>query len=915
MLHLHIFTHEKHNREPLENNALVVLQHQKRCINLNNKYMKQKIFTFLLLACSFLAIRAQETSGEVLVNLWNEEVVFGNDWKANVTLDAAVFSNAAAGDDIVVSVSAISADVNWPQVMLNSNTSGWPQFEGVSPAQLKNLTAPTSVRFTITETMLDTIQASGLKVRGIGFTLSGIDLAKKVQPTVDVTLNLWKGETVCTDDWQGYEILEASSFTNAEVGNEIIVSVSAISETCQWPQVMLNDRDWKQLVDTEAFLLGNTAPTEARFTITENMLAEIKERGMVVKGCGFTMTSIDLFKKVETGGDEEKGDAVNTIWTGNEVISWSAPNNNSVRIDKSKFAEAEVGFKLRMNFTNLQKSAQGQLNDGNWQKIDNVSPLSGTYFEFDITEEILAKLQESGAVISGIGFTLTSVDIINPAKMYNIVLEYDRDDIRAWEPGETPVLHVSLTSLEAQDVTTTVRLSLMTDAYVYFKDYSKEVTLKPGEKQTVAMEMELTPGFYRMTANANLTDICSYVIGYDPTGIVSESTAEDDFWTFWDNALAELKGIDPQYTFVKKMEDKCTENRDVWEISMKSVPDVRGGEPVTIRAYYAEPKKDGKYPAIINFQGTDGGTSTPWCMGGDDNPEWCELILSTRGQMLCNRQPYEADNVYGKDPETGKTDYYAYEFGDTASHYYRGAYIDCVRAIDFLVSREKVSAKNIFAAGGSQGGSFTYAAAALGEGRIRAAAPSITGHADFVDDMKIVGWPANVFKQCQEELGITDEEMYWFLSYFDVMNFAERITCPVTTNFSLQDTTDPPHVNIAPYNLLENVDEADKEYSINPFKGHSAADNWKETYMKFFKRYIDLDEQPSSITEELQSNNVSVTTSGMNILVNGAKKNTEVKIYTAEGTMLKTSTDNIIPMEQHGFYIVTANNNSYKIIL
>ena len=103
--------------------------------------------------------------------------------------------------------------------------------------------------------------------------------------------------------------------------------------------------------------------------------------------------------------------------------------------------------------------------------------------------------------------------------------------------------------------------------------------------------------------------------------------------------------------------------------------------------------------------------------------------------MLCNREPYMADNVYGRDPETGKTDYYAYEFGDTASHYYRGAYIDCVRAIDFLMTREKVSTKNIFAAGGSQGGSFTYAAAALGQGRIRAAAPSITGHADFVDDM------------------------------------------------------------------------------------------------------------------------------------------------------------------------------------
>ncbi len=871
--------------------------------------MKQKIITFLLLACSFFALKAQESgNNEVLINLWSgEELVFGSDWSANVILDAAAFSNAAVGDEIVVSVSAISSEVSWPQVMLNQHISGWPQFDDVDPFQLKNLTAPTEARFTITEAMLTSIQADGLIVRGIGFTLSSIDLAKEIQPTVDVTLNLWEGEQVCTDDWQGYVILDAASFANAEVGNEIIVAVSAISETCQWPQVMLNDRSWQTLVDTEAFQLSDlTAPTEARFTITEAMLAEIQANGMVVKGSGFTMTSIDLYKKVETGGSDDKGDAINTIWTGEETISWTAPNNNSVRITSDKFADAMAGFKLRMNFINLQKGAQGQLNDGNWQKIDNVSPLTGTYYEFEITDEMLATLQESGAIVSGVGYTLTSVEIIDPSKMYNIVLEYDRDDIRAWELGETPVLHISLTSLEAQEITTTVRLSLLTDAYVPYNDYSREVTLQPGVKQTVEMEMELTLGFYRMTANANYTDICSYVIGYDPTGIVSPDDSEPDFWTYWDNALAELKGIDPEYTFVQKIEDKCTESRDVWMVSMKSVPDVRGGQPVTIRAYYAEPKEAGKYPAIIHFQGTDGGTSTPWCMDGDDNPDWCELIISTRGQMLNNRPPYEADNIYG-------SNYYAYEFGDTASHYYRGAYLDCVRAVDFLVSREKVSSNNIFAAGGSQGGSFVYAAAAL-SGQLRAAAPSITGHADFVDDVKIVNWPANVFEDCQEELGITDEEMFTFLSYFDVKNFASRIYCPVTTNFSLQDTTDPPHVNIAPYNLLVNVAEADKEYSINPFLGHATPSTWTDTYMEFFSRYIDLSTsglQPNDVSD----NDVKVTGNDMNIIVTGAKKNSMIKVFSASGALIENTTDCVIPMQQHGFYIVTVDTRSFKIML
>ena len=76
-------------------------------------------------------------------------------------------------------------------------------------------------------------------------------------------------------------------------------------------------------------------------------------------------------------------------------------------------------------------------------------------------------------------------------------------------------------------------------------------------------------------------------------------------------------------------------------------------------------------------------------------------------------------------------------------------------------------------------------------------------------------------------------------SYFDTKNFAKWIYCPVITNFSLQDQTDGPHLNISPYNLLTNVAAADKEYSINQFKGHAAADNWNTTYMAFFQKYID----------------------------------------------------------------------------
>ena len=75
------------------------------------------------------------------------------------------------------------------------------------------------------------------------------------------------------------------------------------------------------------------------------------------------------------------------------------------------------------------------------------------------------------------------------------------------------------------------------------------------------------------------------------------------------------------------------------------------------------------------------------------NPDYAEIIVSTRGQQINNRPPYA--NPYG--------DYFISGFDSEYNYYYRGAYMDCVRAIDFLCSRPKIQQLNIFAEGGSQG--------------------------------------------------------------------------------------------------------------------------------------------------------------------------------------------------------------------
>lgn len=665
------------------------------------------------------------------------------------------------------------------------------------------------------------------------------------EPTI-VPITLWQGEQECTDDWQGYQIIDASKCQLTAAGDEIVVTISATSPTCQYPQLMLNDKGWAQLVDTEAIPLnGIDMPYEATITVTEAMAEEIKANGFIVKGAGYTFTSVVLKHKAYPS-DTEKGNAATTVWEGEEAISWVEGSNNSILIDKADLPEnMKEGDKVRVYITGLGvEQATGRLL-ANWTALDgfsNITPLKGNYYEYTLSAANVNALKESGLRVSGNRYTATRVDIIDPAKEYLIISQIDDNDIKAWEKNETPNLTMTMTNVEAEDVTVPYTITIYRDmvdeetgTHSVYRTYTTDVTLPAGGTTTETIDMtDLDePGFYQLIASVDGNDVCSYNIGYDPTGIVSPDDSQPDFWKYWDEAKAELATVDMDITMTEQPE-YSTEARKVYLVEMKSVADEAGGEPVTIKGYYAEPTAEGIYPTLIQYQGTDNGTGsvgTP--MNGDDRKDWCEFILSTRGQKLCR------DDKYGYD-------FYSYGWGDMREHYYRNAYLDCVRAVDFIKSCEKADKDAIFAAGGSQGGCFTYVAAGLTQA-FRAIAPSITGHADFTDGMRIVNWPRQKFLDAQAALGYTDEERDVFNSYYDTMNFASRVNCPVITCFSLQDTTDPAHTNIAPYNLLVNVDEEDKEYIINPFLGHSTPADWTQTYMDFFEKYIGTPLPPTGI--------------------------------------------------------------------
>jgi cephalosporin-C deacetylase len=120
--------------------------------------------------------------------------------------------------------------------------------------------------------------------------------------------------------------------------------------------------------------------------------------------------------------------------------------------------------------------------------------------------------------------------------------------------------------------------------------------------------------------------------------------------------------------------------------------------------------------------------------------------------------------------------------------------------------------------------------------RLKAIAPSAPFLNDYKDYFVLADWPGNWYIQAAKERGISDEDLYICLSYFDVKNFTDRIQCPVLMAIGLQDTVCPPHTNFAGYNQIK----TEKSWICYPAAGHNVwqQEGWSVAREDFLKKYL-----------------------------------------------------------------------------
>jgi cephalosporin-C deacetylase-like acetyl esterase len=363
-------------------------------------------------------------------------------------------------------------------------------------------------------------------------------------------------------------------------------------------------------------------------------------------------------------------------------------------------------------------------------------------------------------------------------------------------------------------------LKIMTDFGEEFDRSYRDVAVKKMSTGRLALRVkDLKPGFYKATVSLESkmgNSKHSFNFGYEPEKIVSPADPQPDFGEFWQRAKAELATVDPQYKLIR-IDSLCTEKHNIYLVEMRSLGNA------LIRGWYQVPVKPGRYPAIMQVQGYSSVMMPSYVNYGDDV---IGFGLNIRGHGNSR-----------DDVNPGFPGYILSNLEEREKYIYRGAYMDCVRAVDFLCSRPEVDASRIAVEGASQGGALSFATAALNNDRIAVCAPQVPFLSDFRDYFKVAVWPGNEFVELiEQEKKLTWDEAFYTLSYFDIKNLAPMIKAPMLMGVGLMDEVCPPHINFAAYNLVT----AEKKYIVYPKAGHGLPAHFYQAKMEWIRSKLGL---------------------------------------------------------------------------
>jgi len=278
-------------------------------------------------------------------------------------------------------------------------------------------------------------------------------------------------------------------------------------------------------------------------------------------------------------------------------------------------------------------------------------------------------------------------------------------------------------------------------------------------------------------------------------------TRKSDFYKFWELSLKELKK-EPLHA-VRKPIDSFTDKVKIYKIQYQGF---RGAK---IAGRFYVPNKKGRFPVLLHLHGYNGPYDAKTAFMMWPLMDMALLEIDVRGQA-----GESVDNtLYSTGAFSG---HMTKGILSKEEYYYRGAYLDSVKALDFLCQCDEVDPKRIGVLGGSQGGGLTLVTCGL-DPRPKVAVAGVPFLTHFDRAMEVSDTtPYTELTNYIRRYPSYEKQIHETLTYFDTLNFADKISCPTLVSVGLMDNICPPSTVFGMYNNLK----CKKEIMINPYAGH-----------------------------------------------------------------------------------------------
>ena len=359
-------------------------------------------------------------------------------------------------------------------------------------------------------------------------------------------------------------------------------------------------------------------------------------------------------------------------------------------------------------------------------------------------------------------------------------------------------------------------------------DQTGTAQLKNGRCK-INMGTKQTPGFRDLALKVKVDGVeySHHVkVGFSADKIQPFTQEPSDFRSFWDAQLQQLSKTKLSYT-KELAKEYCTDKFDCYLVKLQV-----DAQKHYVYAYLFIPKgaKQGQCPAVI-------------CPPGAG--------IKTIKEPLRHR--YYAENgfirlemeIHGLDPRLSNdtftdiqrafaargNNYLENGLDNRDNYYMRHVYLALVRCCDLIESLPEWDGKNLAYQGGSQGGALSLIAASLDKRVTLCVAnhPALSDMAGYSEKGRTGGYPH--FNNIN---GMLTPEKMKVMAYYDVVNFARHIECPVYMTWGYNDNTCPPTTSYAVWNTLH----SQKEPLITPINEHWTSEQTEYSLMQWIKAHL-----------------------------------------------------------------------------